>query len=164
MSPQWHFTSGNYTCFRDRETEAQLFQETRQRSVTAPNETTAAVLLARGIGAGWLGEGLPCSHCRDPMHGASSRKPSACLLLGWGWAGWAPSLPCPREPHDTCDAETIVSVVPELALSERVPPRRARSVIRLPAGHWKMDVLFIFVQAVNSTAIWLHEFTSLAAE
>lgn len=152
--PQWHFTSGNHTCFRDREIEAQLFQETRQRSVTAPNETTAAVLLSQSIGAGWLGEGLPCSHCRDPMHGASSKKPSA----------WVGSLPCLREPCGTRDAETIASVVPELALSERVPPRRARSVIRLPAGHWKMDVLFIFVQAVNSTAIWLHEFTSLAAE
>lgn len=51
--PQWHFTSGNHTCFRDREIEAQLFQETRQRSVTAPNETTAAVLLSQSIGAGW---------------------------------------------------------------------------------------------------------------
>lgn len=138
----------------DRETEAQPFQETHQRSVTAPNETTAGVLLSQGIGAGWLGEGVPCSHCRDPMHGASSRKPSA----------WVASLPCPCEPCSMCDAETIVSVVPELVTSERVPLHGARSVIRLPAGHWKMDVLFIFVQAVNSTAIWLHEFTSLAAE
>lgn len=104
--------------------------------------------------SGQAGQGLPCSHCRDPMHGASSKKPSA----------WVGSLPCLREPCGTRDAETIASVVPELALSERVPPRGARSVIRLPAGHWKMDVLFIFVQAVNSTAIWLHEFTSLAAE
>lgn len=63
-----------------------------------------------------------------------------------------------------CGTKTIVFAVPELVMSEKVPTSTARSVIRLLARHWKMDVLFTFVQAVNSAAIWLHEFTSLAAE
>lgn len=78
----------------------------------------------------------------------------------------------PRQPLSSAqmcckvcaNAETIVFAVPELVMSERVPESTARSVIRLLAGHWKMDVLFAFMQAVNSAAIWLHEFTSLAAE
>lgn len=67
--------------------------------------------------------------------------------------------------HVACvSTETTVFPVPELVMSERLPTSTVSSVIRLLAGHWKMDVLFTFMQAVNSTAIWLHEFTSLAAE
>lgn len=60
--------------------------------------------------------------------------------------------------------KTIVFAVPELVMPERLPTSMVSCVIRLLAGHWKMDVLLAFMQAVNSTAIWLHEFTSLAAE
>lgn len=49
LSSQGRFTSGNYTQFRDRETEARLFQETCQTSSTTPHKTTASALLLRGL-------------------------------------------------------------------------------------------------------------------
>lgn len=104
----------------------------------------------------------------------ASRQTTAWGDDGMGTGAWGPSVGSllPRQPPSsawmscvTCaSAETIVFAVPELVMSERVPASTARIVIRLLAGHRKMDVLFTFVQAVNSTAIWLHEFTSLAAE
>lgn len=42
---------GNYTQFTDRETEAWLFRDTCQTSVTTQNKTTASMLLLQGYEA-----------------------------------------------------------------------------------------------------------------
>lgn len=149
----------------ERETEEWLFQETSQTSVTTQNKTTASTLLLRGMRhsspAGWRSPS-PAVRLRHGVmmaQGTGAQRPSVGSLL--------PEQP----PSSTCmscvacaSSKTIVFAVPELVISERVLASTARSVIRLLAGHWKMDVLFTFMQAVNSAAIWLHEFTSLAAE
>lgn len=50
--------------------------------------------------------------------------------------------------------KTIVFAVPELVMPERLPTSMVSCVIRLLAGHWKMDVLLAFMQAVKTAQLF----------